>query len=156
MALSKLVILATLAAFCNACENAAPPEPPRERQVFHLNTYEKEFGFTQAVRVGKTVYISASMPVDHEGRLVAAGDMQGQLRAAYANLQLTLAAIGADFDEIASETLYSTDMDALLKASAVRFEYHDKNNMPATTWVGVQRLADEGFLVAISAVVELP
>jgi enamine deaminase RidA (YjgF/YER057c/UK114 family) len=44
----------------------------------------------------------------------------------------------------------------LLQASAVRFEYHDKNNMPATTWVGVQRLADEGFLVAISAVVELP
>jgi enamine deaminase RidA (YjgF/YER057c/UK114 family) len=156
MTLSDLAILAALAVLCSACENAAPPEPPREKQVFHLNTYEKEFGFTQAVRVGKTVYISASMPVDHEGRLVAPGDMPGQLRAAYANLQLTLAAIGAGFDEIASETLYSTDMDALLKASAVRFEYHDKNNMPATTWVGVQRLADEGFLVAISAVVELP
>jgi enamine deaminase RidA (YjgF/YER057c/UK114 family) len=156
MTLSKLSIVAALAVLCSACENATPPELPRERQVFHLNAYEKEFGFTQAVRVGKTVYISASMPVDHQGRLVAPGDMPGQLRAAYANLQLTLAAIGADFDEIASETLYSTDMDALLKASAVRFEYHDKNNMPATTWVGVQRLADEGFLVAISAVVELP
>jgi enamine deaminase RidA (YjgF/YER057c/UK114 family) len=47
-------------------------------------------------------------------------------------------------------------MDALLKVANVRFEYYDKAAMPATNWIGVQRLADPGFLVAISAVVELP
>jgi 2-iminobutanoate/2-iminopropanoate deaminase len=153
-----LTILAAALILCPiaGCEESAPTEPSRERHSFHLNTYEKEFGYSQAVRVGKTVYISGSMSVDHEGRLVAPGDMAGQLRATYANVQRTLSAMGSSFDQVVSETIYTTDMDALLKQGNVRFEYYDKAQMPATTWVGVQRLADPGFLVAISVVAELP
>jgi 2-iminobutanoate/2-iminopropanoate deaminase len=149
---AALVILSPLP----GCEESTPTEPPRERHLFHLNGYEKEFGYSQAVRVGKTVYVSGSMSVDHEGRLVAPGDMAGQLRASYANLQRTLSAMGASFDYVVSETIYTTDMDTLLKQGSIRFEYYDKAQMPVTTWVGVQRLADPGFLVAISVVAELP
>ena len=42
--------------------------------------------------------------------------MSGQLRAAYTNVRDTLAAHHAEFDEIVKETIYTTDMDALLKA----------------------------------------
>jgi 2-iminobutanoate/2-iminopropanoate deaminase len=151
--LAAVTILSPLA----GCEESAPPkEPARERHLFHLNAYESEFGYSQAVRVGKTLYISGSMAVDHQGRLLAPGDMAGQMRASYANIQRTLAAMGSSLDQVVSETIYTTDMDALLKQGAVRFEYYDKAQMPATTWVGVQRLADPGFLVAISVVAELP
>ena len=141
-----------------ACERPHEPEPPppRVKQVFHLNGYEKDFGFSQAVLIDKTMYVSGSVAADQNGRLVAPGDMAGQMRAAYANIQRTLAAHGADFDEIVKETIYTTDIDALLKASDLRFEYYDKERLPTTSWVQVQRLVDPGFLVEIEVVVELP
>jgi enamine deaminase RidA (YjgF/YER057c/UK114 family) len=82
--------------------------------------------------------------------------MAGQMRAAYSNIRRTLAANHADFKEIVKETIYTTDMDALLKASDLRFEYYDKERLPTASWVQVQRLVDPGFLVEIEAVAELP
>jgi len=141
-----------------ACEHPHEPEPPppRVKQVFHLNAYEKDFGFSQAVLIDKTMYISGSVAADQNGRLVAPGDMAGQMRAAYSNIQRTLAAHGAAFDEVVKETIYTTDMDAMLKASDLRFEYYDKERLPTTSWVQVQRLVDPGFLVQIEVVAELP
>ena len=140
------------------CERGHDPEPPplRVKQVFHLNAYEKDFGFSQAVLIDKTLYVSGTLAADQEGRLVAPGDMAGQLRAVYSNIRRTLSAHGADFDEVVKETIFTTDMDALLKASDVRFEYYDKERLPTTAWVQVQRLVDPGFLVQIEVVVELP
>src|SRR6202035_3353179 len=95
-----------------ACERESPPPPMRGKQVFHLNPYEKDFGYSQAVLIDKTLYISGSVAVDQNGRLVASGDMAGQMRAAYSNIRRTLAAHGAAFDEVVKETIYTTDMDA--------------------------------------------
>jgi len=141
-----------------ACEREPEPviPPPRVKQVFHLNGYEKDFGYSQAVLIDKTLYVSGSVAVDANGRLVASGDMAGQMRAAYANIRRTLAAHGADFDEVVKETIYTTDMDGLLKASDVRFEYYDKERLPTVSWLQVQRLVDPGFLVEIEVVAELP
>jgi 2-iminobutanoate/2-iminopropanoate deaminase len=141
-----------------ACEREHEPEtaPLRVKQVFHLNAYEKDFGFSQAVLIDKTLYISGSVAADDQGRLVAPGDMSGQMRAAYSNIQRTLAAHGADFEEVVKETIYTTNMDALLKASDLRFEYYNKELLPTTSWVQVQRLVDPGFLVEIEVVAELP
>jgi enamine deaminase RidA (YjgF/YER057c/UK114 family) len=139
-----------------SCERESEQPPMRVKQVFHLNGYEKDFGYSQAVLVDKTLYVSGSVAVDAEGRLVAPGDMAGQLRAAYTNIRNTLAAHRAEFDEIVKETIYTTDMDALLKASDVRFEYYDKERLPTVSWVQVQRLVDKGFLVEIEVVAELP
>lgn len=141
-----------------ACEREPPAviAPPRVKQVFHLNAYEKDFGYSQAVLIDKTLYVSGTVAVDSDGRLVAPGDLAGQMRAAYANIRRTLAAHGADFDQVVKETIYTTDMDALLKSSDVRFEYYDKERLPTVSWVQVQRLVDPGFLVEIEVVAELP
>jgi len=133
-----------------------PPPPPRIKQGFHLNAYEKDFGYAQAVLIGKTLYVSGSVSVDDHGRLVAAGDMSGQMRAAYTNIRRTLSANGSDFDQVVKETIYTTDMDALLKSADLRFEYYDKERLPTTSWVQVQRLVDPGFLVEIEVIAELP
>jgi enamine deaminase RidA (YjgF/YER057c/UK114 family) len=150
-------MMCAAAALCLAsCEREPEPPPMRVKQLFHLNGYERDFGYSQAVLVDKTLYVSGSVAVDAEGRLVAPGDMAGQLRAAYTNIRNTLAAHHAQFDEIVKETIYTTDMDALLKASDVRFEYYDKDRLPTVSWVQVQRLVDKGFLVQIEVVAELP
>ena len=139
-----------------ACEREPAPPPARVKQIFHLNPYEKDFGYSQAVLVDKTLYISGSVAVDQDGRLVAPGDMAGQMRAAYSNIRRTLNAHGAGFEEVVKETIYTTSMEALLKASDLRFEYYDKERLPTTSWVEVQRLVDPGFLVEIEVVAELP
>ncbi len=152
------IAIGSVAALC-ACQRepeAAPPPAPRIKQVFHLNAYERDFGYAQAVLIDKTLYVAGSVSADENGRLVAPGDMAGQMRAAYANIQRTLAANGSGFDQIVKETIYTTDMDALLKAADLRFEYYDKERLPATSWVQVQRLVDPGFLVQIDVIAELP
>ena len=139
------------------CERAPPPAAPeRVRQDFHLNAYEKDFGYSQAVLIDKTLLISGTVAADAEGRLVAPNDMAGQMRAVYGNLKRTLAANGADFDNVVKETIYTTDMNALLKVADLRFEYYAKERLPAVSWVEVRRLLDPGFLVEVEVVAELP
>ena len=139
-----------------ACTPAAPPPPPRSAQVFHLNAYEKDFGYSQAVLIDKTLYVSGSLAVDSEGRAVAPGDMAGQVSAVYTNIAHTLAAHQAGFGNVVKETVYTTDLDAFLKASDIRLRYYDKERLPTISWVEVKRLVDPQFLVEIEVVAELP
>jgi len=155
-ALRACLIAGTASLALCACERQPEAPLPRVKQVFHLNPYEKDFGYSQAVLIDKTLYISGSVAADQNGRLVSPGDMAGQMRAAYTNIRRTLAAHGAGFDEVVKETIFTTDMDALLKASDLRFEYYNKERLPTTSWVQVQRLVDSGFLVQIEVVAELP
>ena len=127
--------LATLAVLAG-CEREPPPAPPeRVRQDFHLNCYEKDFGYSQAVLIDKTLYVSGSVAADADGRLVAPNDMAGQMRAVYASIKRTLAANGVGFDSVVKETIYTTDMDALLKVADMRFEYYSKG-APARRLLG--------------------
>jgi 2-iminobutanoate/2-iminopropanoate deaminase len=155
--IARIVCLAALAlpAACERSAEAPPPPPPRVKQVFHLNTYEQDFGYSQAVLIDKTLYLSGAVAADANGRLIAPGDLAGQMRAAYDNVRRTLAAHGAGFEQVVKETIYTTDMDALLKAADLRFDYYDKERLPASSWVQVQRLIDPGFMVQIEVVAEL-
>jgi enamine deaminase RidA (YjgF/YER057c/UK114 family) len=138
------------------CEREPPSPPPRAQEVFHLNGYEQDFGYSQAVLIDKTLYVSGTLPVDSAGRLVAPADMAGQMRAAYTNIRNTLAAHHAGFDNVVKETVYTTDIDAFVKASDLRLEYYDKERLPTVSWVEVKRLLDPQFLVEIEVVAELP
>lgn len=154
---SKLALLAVVAVSLASCEEGAPPPvAPNFKEPFHLNAYEQQFGYSQAVKVGHTLYVSATMAVDSEGQLVGPGDVGTQLDTVYTNLARTLAAQGAQLDDIVLERIYVTDMARFLEISDRRFRYHAPNELPAMSVVEVQRLVDPGFLVAIEAVAQLP
>ncbi len=151
-----LAALAVVAALAGCSEGEPPPPPARIPEPFHLNPFEQGFGYSQAVKIGRTVYISATVAVDGEGKLVGPGDMAAQLDAVYANLGATLKAEGGDFPQVVMERIYTTDMEALLKVADRRLRFYPERQRPATTWVEVRRLVDPGFLVAVEAVAELP
>jgi enamine deaminase RidA (YjgF/YER057c/UK114 family) len=139
------------------CESQVPPSlPPVVAEPFHLNAYETTFGYSQAVAVGRTLYVSGTVAVDPDGRLVAPGDLGRQLEAAYINLAKTLEAHGASFGDVVVERIYTTDMDALLAVSDKRLRYYPRTQLPATTMLEVRRLLDPGVLVAIEAIAYLP
>lgn len=151
-----VTLAATLVAPLAGCTSEPPPPAPVLPEPFHLNGYEQTFGYAQAVRVDRTLYVSASLPVDHDGRLVAPGDLAGQLDAAYANLRATLHAHGAGFEHVIAERIYVTDMDAYLKVADRRFDFYPRTWLPASTVLEVRRLVDPGFLIAVEATAELP
>src|ERR1700691_4041526 len=95
--LSRTLCIAWIASTLGlaAGEREPDPPPPRVKQVFHLNPYEKDFGYSQAVLIDKTLYISGSVAVDQNGRLVAPGDMAGKKGGASTKILRTPARHGA-------------------------------------------------------------
>ncbi len=127
-------------------------------QVFHLRPEgEKMYGFAAGVKVGNMLYLSGAIAMDDQFQTVAPGDMVGQLRAVYADIEKVLAVHGASFANVVKETSYVTDMDAFLapEANAVRVAHYRDCAPPAATVVQVARLAFPDNLVEIEAVAVL-
>jgi 2-iminobutanoate/2-iminopropanoate deaminase len=45
--------------------------------------WEKEYGYSQAVKVGDTIYVSGQVAHDDNGKIVGKGEMEAQMRQAY-------------------------------------------------------------------------
>jgi len=154
--LRALLSLTGLAVLLLAGCEAHDETPSRFRSSYHQGDYEVGLGYSQAVKVGKTIYISMTLPVDQQGQLIAPDDMAGQLGAVYTNLATTLKANGAAFEHVAVERIYTTDMPALLKLADQRLKVYSKDSLPAASFIEVKHLADPGFLVGVEVVAELP
>ncbi len=115
--------------------------------------WEKEYGYSQAVRVDNTIYVSGQVSHDDKGNIVGRGDIEMQVRQAYANIEKVLAQYGATMDNIVEEVLFVTDME---KAFAARVkckqEVFSGNPVLASTIVQIQRLAFPELLVEIRCI----
>lgn len=67
--------------------------------------WEKEYGYTQAVKIGDTIYVSGQVSHDDNGNIVGRGDIEAQMRQAYANIQKLLVQYGAKMENIVGKTL---------------------------------------------------
>jgi enamine deaminase RidA (YjgF/YER057c/UK114 family) len=112
--------------------------------------------YSHIVRVGNTLYIAGQVGADASGKLVGPG-MVEQLEQVLKNLQIALRSQGADFSHVTKITIYTTDVDAFRapEAAAIRAKYFG-NNRPASTLVGVTRLADANFKVEIEGIAVVP
>ena len=118
--------------------------------------WEKEYGYSQAVKVGDTIYISGQVSHDDEGKILGRGDMEAQMRQAYTNIQKLLAQYGATIDNIVDEVLFVTDMDAAFAAAVkCRPEIFSGTPVVASTIVQIQRLAFPGLMIEIRCIAKL-
>jgi 2-iminobutanoate/2-iminopropanoate deaminase len=118
--------------------------------------WEKEYGYSQAVKVGDTIYVSGQVSHDDSGNIVGKGDMEAQMRQAYANIRKVLAQYGATMDNIVDETLFVTDMNTAF-AAAVKCREDIFFGAPviASTIVQVQRLAFPELMIEIKCVAKV-
>ena len=72
--------------------------------------WEKGYGFTQAIQVGPTLYISGQLSHDMGARFVGEGDFERQVRTTFANLDKVLAAYGARREQVVQTTVYVKDL----------------------------------------------
>jgi 2-iminobutanoate/2-iminopropanoate deaminase len=117
---------------------------------------EKEYGYSQAVKVGDTIYVSGQVSHDDSGNIVGPGDMEAQMRQAYANIRKVLAQYGATMDNIVDDTLFVTDMNAAF-AAAVKCRQDVFFGAPvvASTIVQIQRLGIPEVMIEIKCVAKV-
>ena len=97
-----------------------------------LGSWESDIGYSGVVRSGDTLHVSG----------VACGgqDMEAAVAACYRELGAILQRFGASADQVVKETVYTTDMDALVRAIPARKTFFPGARYPASTWVEVRRL----------------
>jgi enamine deaminase RidA (YjgF/YER057c/UK114 family) len=119
--------------------------------------WEKEFGLSAAIKAGDTIYVSGHMSYDDTGKLVGLGDLETQMRQAYANIKKVLGYYGAGMDRVVEEVIFVTDMKAALAvAASVRAEAYSGAPLVASTIIQVANLPVSGALVEIKASAKTP
>jgi len=115
--------------------------------------WEKEYGYSQAVKVENTIYVSGQVGHDDKGNIQGQRNMEIQMRQAYANIKKVLAQYGATMDNVVDEVLFVTDMDAAFSARIkCKQEVFSGNPVLASTIVQIQRLAFPELLVEIRCI----
>jgi 2-iminobutanoate/2-iminopropanoate deaminase len=113
-------------------------------------SWEKEYGYSQAVKVDNTIYVSGQVSHDDKGNIVVLGNTEVQMRQGYANIEKVLAQYGATMENIVKEVLFVTDMDAAFAARVkCRQEVFSGDPVLASTIVQIQRLAFSELMVEI-------
>ena len=118
--------------------------------------WEQEYGYSQAVKVGNTIYLAGQVSHDDKGSIVGLGDMEMQMRQAYANIQKVLALYGATMGNIVDEMIFVRDMEAAFAAALkCRREIYSGAPVVASTIVQIQRLAFPEFMIEIKCVAKV-
>ena len=115
--------------------------------------WEKEYGYSQAVKVGDTIYLAGQVGHDDKGNFLGVGNMEVQMRAAYANIGKVLAQYGATMDNVVDEMLFVTDMDAAFAARVkMKQEVFSGSPVLGSTIVQIQRLAFPQLMIEIRCI----
>ena len=106
---------------------------------------------SQAVRVGRALYVTGQLGVDSTGALVGS-DLRSQAERAFANLSAVLQAAGATLRDVSALTVYvvnfrPADLETIRTAGAAYFG----PNAPVATVLGVQSVGRDGALISIGA-----
>jgi 2-iminobutanoate/2-iminopropanoate deaminase len=109
---------------------------------------EKAYGYTHAVRIGDYVKISGAVSMDAEGTPTAVGDLEQQMKNAYADLDTVLRHYGCTFDDVIVEDVFTTNMAKFLEVASYRSSIYT-THFPTGTWLEVKGLALPEFLIEI-------
>lgn len=124
------------------------------REIIHTDHAPKAIGtYSQAVKVGDTVYLSGQIPLVPETMAMVEGDMAAQIRRVFDNLKAVANAAGGDLGDIAKLNIFLTDLGHFALVNEIMAEYFTQP-YPARAAVGVASLP-RGALVEMDGVMEL-
>ena len=121
----------------------------RRPEYFKLRPeVEDAYGYSHAVRIGDDIKISGAVSMDDEGNPTAVGDLEQQMKNAYADLEKVLHHYGCTFDDVVVENVFTTDMATFLDVAAYRGSIYTMQ-FPTGTWLEVKGLALPEFMIEI-------
>ena len=128
---------------------------PKAKQVYHKRPdLEKGIYYAQACKAGNMLFVSGCVSWDAEGNIIGAGDMKSQIKQVYTDLGETLEANGATFQNVIKETVFTTDIEALLANNDIRIRFYQEaaSAPPAATWIGCTRLVVPELMIEIECI----
>lgn len=112
--------------------------------------WEDVVGYSRAVRMGNTVYVTGTIAADETGRIIGGDDPYAQTVAAIRKIEAALKRAGAELTDVVRTRIYVTNIDDWKQIGRAHGEFFG-HIRPATTMVEVSRLIVPEALVEIEA-----
>lgn len=124
------------------------------RQIIHTNRAPQAIGtYSQAVRVGDTVYLSGQIPTDPSTGDLVTGDIRLQAQRAFTNLREIALAAGTTLDAAVRVTIYLTDLGHFAAINEAMAQYFHEP-YPARVTIGVAALP-RGAQIEIDCILDV-
>jgi reactive intermediate/imine deaminase len=124
------------------------------REIIHTDQSPAAIGaYSQAVKVGDTVYLSGQIPLDPATMQLVEGGMAAQIRRVFDNLAAVARAAGGHLADTVKLNVFLTDLSHFALVNQVMAEYFQEP-YPARVAIGVAALP-WGAQVEIDAVLVL-
>ncbi len=121
------------------------------KEIVYTENAPKPIGpYSQAVKVGNTIYLSGQIPIDPHTNEVVLGDIATQTKRVLDNIKAVLEAAGYSLSDVVKVTVFLKDLKLFNEFNEVYGEYF-KDKPPARTTVEVSNLP-KGVLIEIDAI----
>jgi reactive intermediate/imine deaminase len=110
------------------------------RQAIHTDQAPKAIGpYSQAVRVGNTVYMAGQIPLDPVTMQMVEGDFEKEAARVFENIKAVITASGGTFANVVKVTIFLTDFANFAKVNELMAKYFSEP-YPARSTVAVAAL----------------
>jgi reactive intermediate/imine deaminase len=109
--------------------------------------------YSQAAKVGNTVFLSGQIPLDPQTMEVVEGGIEGQTHQVFANLIAVTKAAGGGLENLAKLTIFLTDLNDFAVVNKIMATYFSEP-YPARATIEVSALP-KGVAVEIEAIMAL-
>lgn len=124
------------------------------RQIISTDQAPQAIGtYSQAVKVGPTVYLSGQIPLHPESMEMVAGGIETQIRRVFDNLRAVALAADGDLAQFVKLNVFLTDLSNFPVVNEIMAEYFQQP-YPARAAIGVAALP-KGAAVEMDAVMVL-
>ncbi len=124
------------------------------REIIRTDQAPQAIGtYSQAVKVGQTVYLSGQIPLVPETMTLIEGDIEAQIRRVFDNLQAVARAAGGSLADVVKLNVFLTDLNNFAMVNQVMADYFSEP-YPARAAIGVAALPKDAA-VEMDAVLEL-
>jgi reactive intermediate/imine deaminase len=110
------------------------------RSIISTENAPKAIGtYSQAVKVGGTVYLSGQIPLDPKTMSLVDSSMESQIKQVFENLQAVCVASGGTLQHIVKLNIFLTDLSHFALVNEVMARYFEQP-YPARAAIGVAEL----------------
>ena len=126
-----------------------------ERRAINPWKWQDDYDFSHAIEVRgaqRIVFCAGQISADADGKVMHPGDMLAQFHCALDNIEAVLREAGLGLGDVVRLNYYVTDIPAFLEAvPKVGVRLKEAGCKPASTLLGVVRLAEPGWMIEVEA-----
>ncbi|TKB46294.1 RidA family protein [Thalassotalea mangrovi] len=110
--------------------------------------------YSQAVKVGNTVYLSGQIPLDPQTMEVVSDDFSEQAEQVFKNLAAVCEAAGGEINDMVKVNIFLTDLSVFATVNEIMAKYFSQP-YPARAAIGVNELP-KGVAIEIDGIMKVP